>query len=227
MENLQTDRELRAEIKLYYDLYLPEDGETKPRSLLISIHGYGGNKRAMMREGRAVAPENWAVAALQGFHQHFRRQEDKTTMPKVGFSWLTNHKPEESVATHHKVVRDLINNLRAEGVADKVYLLGFSQSCALNFRFAFSYPKLVNGVIGISGGVPGDWETNEIYKTLDAPVFYLYGDTDEFYTLEQFQKNAERLKLRAANLQTKGYTAPHEITDEMRQDIKAWLNNLP
>lgn len=228
MENLQTDRELRAEIKLYYDLLLPENApenkNEKPSPLLIAVHGYAGNKRAMMREARQIAPAGFAVAALQGFHQHWREPNAaKGALPKVGFAWLTNYKSEDSITVHHRALKDLIQNLRGENIADKIYLLGFSQSCALNFRFAFSNPDLLDGVIGICGGIPGDWETNEIYQNLNAPVFYLYGTEDEFYPLAQFEKNADKLKLRADNLQTQIFDAKHEITNEMRGEIKSWL----
>ncbi len=224
---MQTDRELRAEIKLYYDLLLPEN-QTKPAPLLIAIHGYGGNKRAMMREARTLVPEHFGVAVLQGFHQHWRTLEaDQGKMPKVGFAWLTDYKAEESVAVHHRAVLDLIENLIAEGVADagQIFLLGFSQACALNFRFAFSNPDLLRGVIGISGGIPGDWETSEAYQNLTAPVLYVYGDDDEFYPLEKFNDNARRLTRRAINLQTKAYQAKHEITDQMREDVRNWLQD--
>lgn len=223
-DNLQTDRAIKAEITLYYDLWLPENYK-KPFPLLLAIHGYGANKRAMMREARAVAPEGFAIAALQGFHQHWREQAEKGAPPKIGFGWLTSYKSEESVAVHHKAVRDLITNLTSEGVADqnKIFLLGFSQACALNFRFAFSNPTLLAGVVGICGGIPGDWDESKVYQQLDAPVFYLYGTNDEFYPLEQFEKNAVKLKFRASTLRTKIYEAKHEITDEMREDIKAFL----
>lgn len=227
-ENLQTDRELKAEIKLYYDLFLPQNYAEKPFPLLIAIHGYGGNKRAMKREARAIAPENFAVASLQGFHQHWREPKEKGAMPKIGFGWLTSYKAEDSIALHHKVIDDLIENLANEGLIDsnKIFLLGFSQSCALNFRFAFSNPELLRGIIGICGAIPSDWETNEIYQPTNANVFYLYGTRDEFYPLEKFEENAEKLKMRAENLQAKVYNAAHEITDETRLDVKAWLKTF-
>ena len=224
---MQTDRELRAETKLYYDLLLPEN-QTAPAPLLIAIHGYGGNKRQMMREAQALAPEDFAVAALQGFHQHWRDTNPaQGKMPKVGFAWLTDYKSEDSVAVHHRAVRDLTQNLIAEGVADagQIFLLGFSQSCALNFRFAFTNSDLLRGVIGISGGIPGDWETSEVYRQITAPVLYIYGDDDEFYPLEKLNGNADKLAIRATNLQTKAYRGKHEITDEMRADVKKWLDS--
>lgn len=225
---MQTDCELIAQIKLYYDLQLPENA-AQPAPLLIAIHGYAGNKRAMMREAQNFAPGGFAIAALQGFHQHWRESAaEKGAMPKVGFAWLTNYKAEDSVAVHHQAVMNLIENEIASGAADKnkIFLLGFSQSCALNFRFAFANPGLLAGVIGISGGIPGDWETSEIYQTLNAPVLYVYGDTDEFYQLEKFNENAEKLKLRATNLTTKPYAAKHEISAEMRAEIKIWLEKF-
>jgi len=105
----------------------------------------------------------------------------------------------------------------------QIYLYGFSQACALNFRFAFTYPDAVRGVIGVCGGIPSDLDQNEIYKDLAGAVFYLYGDTDEFYPLEKFQSFEQKLKGRLPNFQSKHYQAKHEITDEMRDDIKTWL----
>ena len=221
-ENLQIDRELIVESKLYYDLQLAPQNRAP---LLIAVHGYAGNKRAMMREARQLAPENFAVVALQAPHQHWREPREPNKMPKVGFAWLTNYKAEDSVNVHHQAMQSLMQNLIRENIADaaQIFLLGFSQACALNFRFAFSHPDHLRGVVGISGGIPGDWETNPIYQRADQPIFYLYGDADEFYPLAQFEQNATRLKTRAQNLHTKGYTGAHEITDEMRRDVKDWL----
>jgi predicted esterase len=52
-DNAQTDRSLPAEIKLYYDL---QPSQNSPAPLLIALHGYGANKRQMMREAQQMAP---------------------------------------------------------------------------------------------------------------------------------------------------------------------------
>ena len=218
---LKTDLNLAAEIKLYYDLYVPENLE-KPAPLLLAVHGYGAHKRYMMREARLVTPENFVVASIQAPHQHYRQTDAGY---KVGFGWLTDFKSDESVALHHNFALRLIKNLAEMNLIDEkqIYLYGFSQACALNFRFAFTYPDAVRGVIGVCGGIPSDLDQNEIYKDLAAAVFYLYGDTDEFYPLEKFQSFEQKLKDRLPNFQSKHYQAKHEITDEMRDDMKTWL----
>jgi len=218
---LETDLNLTAEIKLYYDLFIPEN-LGKPAPLLLAVHGYGAHKRYMMREARLVAPDNFVVASIQAPHQHYRQID---TGFKVGFGWLTDHKSAESVALHHRFALELIENLAERNLIDekRVYLYGFSQACALNFRFAFTHPETARGVIGVCGGIPSDLETNEIYKNLAADVLYLYGDADEFYPLEKFQMFELKLNDRLPNFQAKNYQAKHEITDEMREDIRKWL----
>jgi predicted esterase len=67
---IQEDLFITAEIKVYYDLYRPDAGETD--SCLIALHGYGGSKAQMIREARGIAPSGFTVVSLQGFHQHLK-----------------------------------------------------------------------------------------------------------------------------------------------------------
>lgn len=224
-KTLQTDLHVTAEIKLYYDLHIPEDSPGH-QPLLISVHGYGAHKRYMMREARLIAPDNFVIASLQGPHQHFRPAKEGGY--RTGFGWLTDQRSEEWVALHHKFVLDVIDRLSADEVIDpeRVYLFGFSQACALNFRFAFTHPDVLAGVVGVCGGVPGDLETNPKYRAFDAKTFYLYSDDDEFYKPEQFRSFDEKLKARLPNYTSREYHAKHEITDEMREDIKNFLHGI-
>src|SRR2546422_4669797 len=217
-----SERTLTAEIKLYYDLHLPE---MMPAPLLIALHGYGANKRQMMREARQMAPANFAIASLQGFHQHIKEPKEVGGPLRFGFGWLTNFKPEDSVAVHHRALLDLISNLVHEGSANEqqIFTLGFSQTCALNFRFAFTYTDKLHGVIGICGGLPGDWETSEVYQPTEADVLYLSGTRDEFYPPSRVGDYAERLRLRARDVEMKSYDAGHEFVAPMRDDVRAWL----
>jgi phospholipase/carboxylesterase len=196
-----------------------------PAPLLIALHGYGANKRQMMREAQRMAPEGFAIASLQGFHQHIREPREAGGPLRFGFGWLTNFRPEESVAVHHQALKDLLSELVQEGVADstQIFLLGFSQSCALNYRFAFTYPERLKGVIGICGGIPGDWQTNQGYHGSELKVFHLAGTRDEFYTPERVGDYKTQLETRARNVTFKTYDAAHEIVPEMREDIRQWL----
>jgi len=104
-----------------------------------------------------------------------------------------------------------------------VFLLGFSQSCALNYRFAFTHPEHLRGVVGICGGIPGDWETSSVYREAPIEVFHLAGTEDEFYPPSRVADYGKQLGTRARSVASKSYHAAHEIVAEMRSDVKQWL----
>lgn len=213
---------LSAQVNLYYDL---RQAEQPSAPLLIALHGYGANKKQMMREAQQMAPEGFAIVSLQGFHQHLKEPKEPGGPLRFGFGWLSNFHPEDSVQIHHQALLDLIQKLSDDKTVDpkRVFLLGFSQTCALNYRFAFTHPETLRGVIGICGGLPGDWETSENYKPTTAAVFHLAGEKDEFYPPARVSDYEARLKLRSQNVQFKSYDAAHEIVPAMRYDVRAWL----
>ncbi|HEY0376255.1 MAG TPA: dienelactone hydrolase family protein [Pyrinomonadaceae bacterium] len=216
------EHSLAAEVKLYYDL--AQTAET-PSPLLIALHGYGASKRQMMREARLMAPDDFAVASLQGFHQHIREPKEEGGPLRYGFGWVTSFRPEDSIRLHHRALLDLITSLVDERIADRnrIFLLGFSQSCALNYRFAFTHAETLRGVVGICGGLPGDWGESKLYKQTGASVLHLTGGRDEFYPPPRVRDYAEQLGQRARDAEVKSYDAGHEITQPMREDVRAWL----
>ncbi|MDQ1560425.1 MAG: phospholipase/carboxylesterase [Pyrinomonadaceae bacterium] len=225
MPTPETDeRTLDARVKLYYDLRRAGDA---PSPLLIALHGYASNKSWMMREARHIAPEGVAVAALQGVHQHLKEPKEKGGELRYGFGWLTNFHAEDSVAVHHRALLDLIDELAGEGVADPshVFLLGFSQTCALNYRFAFTHADRLRGVVGICGGMPGDWETGAQYQNTEAAVLHLAGARDEHYPPARVADYAAQLSRRARDVEFRSYDAAHELTPAMREDVRAWLES--
>lgn len=216
------ERTLNARTKLYYDLHAAEQPSAP---LLIALHGYGANKKQMMREAQQMAPDGFALVSLQGFHQHLKEPKEPGGPLRFGFGWLSNFHPEDSVDVHHQALLDLIETLTDDKTIDpkRVFLLGFSQTCALNYRFAFSHPESLRGVIGICGGLPGDWETSETYKPTRAAVLHLAGEKDEYYPPARVSDYEARLKLRSQKVQFKSYDAAHEIVPAMRDDVRAWL----
>jgi phospholipase/carboxylesterase len=225
ISTMSEDQTIKAEIKLYYDLHVPDT--VGPHALLIALHGYGASKRQMMREARSLAPPGFAIASLQGFHQHIREPKEEGGPLRFGFGWVTNFHPEEAVALHHGALLDLMQRLTHDGVADagRIFLLGFSQSCALNYRFAFTHTDRLRGVIGICGGIPGDWETSGRYKQTEASVLHLCGERDEFYPPERVRSYGASLRERARTVEVRSYDAGHEIVPQMREDARSWLES--
>ena len=217
------EKTLKHEISVHYDLYFPDSTEKLP--LLIAMHGYGGDKASMMRLARRINETDFAIAALQGPHQHLIYPTAENPRLGFGFGWLTNFHPEESVALHHDAVREIIHSAAATRRIDqrRVFLLGFSQACGINFRFAFTNADLIAGVVAICGGIPGDWDTDGKYSGAGIDVLYIGGERDEFYTPARIEGFAEALRSRARSVDLHVMNSGHEIPREAYPIIDAWL----
>jgi len=220
------ERRVVQSFPLYYDLYVPEDD--KPNPLIIALHGYGGDKGSMMRLMRRILKDgecDYAIACPQGPHQHLVMPTEESPNLGYGFGWLSNFKPEESVAMHHQLIREIIDTLTSAGEVDasRVFLLGFSQASGANFRFAFTHGDLVRGVVAICGGIPGDWENEEKYQSDVVDVLYIAAERDEYYTPDRMRRNAEALRSRAKSVELRFFDAGHEVPRESYAVIEEWL----
>src|SRR5258708_36672429 len=67
------ERSLPAKINLHFDLHTPSK---EPGPLLIALHGYGSNKRPMMRDARSMVPVSFSVALVPGPYQHIKNPKE-------------------------------------------------------------------------------------------------------------------------------------------------------
>src|SRR5881396_1823859 len=137
------ERTTQHRTNLYYDLYVPDGDVPGPRPLLIAFHGYEGNKESMLALAQKINSREFIIASVQGPNAFFVRSESERNKPRIGFGWMMQYKAEET-AVEHTIDRRAI------------FLIAFSQSVSLNYRFAFTNPGVIRGVIAVCGGIPGD-----------------------------------------------------------------------
>jgi phospholipase/carboxylesterase len=218
------ERRFVQELARYYDLYVPEgDG---PFPLVVAMHGYGGDKASMMRLARRIAgDEAFAIASLQGPFQHVVAPEDRTQPLKYGFGWVTNFKPDESIAMHADAVRLLLDDVGSEARVDasRAFFMGFSQAVGVLLRFAFTHPALVRGAVAMCGGIPGDWNEEGKYREGDFDVLFVAGARDEFYDADRSRASAHALERRARAVEYRLFDAGHEVPREAYPVIAEWL----
>jgi phospholipase/carboxylesterase len=218
------ERQVQGVAWTYYDLFVPRPGPAAP--LVVALHGYGGEKSGMMRLARRLTGDRCAVISLQGPHEHLIRPENPSEPLGFGFGWLTNFKPERSIERHHRAILEVLGAITREGGVDpdRIFLLGFSQSVALNFRFAFTNPERVRGIVGICGGIPGDWRTEGKYRKGDFDVLLVSGERDEFYPPDRVRANAEALRSKARSVDVEIVAGGHEISPEASRAAERWLS---
>lgn len=221
------EKTFQQQIEIYYSLHVPPGFSRRRRwPLLIAMHGYEGNKDSMLRLASKIAGESFVIASLQGPHQFLvRKQINGQPEVRVGFGWLTRYKPEDSIALHHRNVQHIINEVARDCSIDrkKIFLLGFSQPVSLNYRFVFTYPDVIRGVVAICGGIPGDFETRDYHRT-KTDILHIAADADEFYDLDRVKTFEPALRRRANEVELRIYKGGHTVPIPSVKYIARWLS---
>ncbi|MBI4573250.1 MAG: hypothetical protein HY713_08195 [candidate division NC10 bacterium] len=219
------EKELVIPATCFYDVRLPDT--PSPRRgypFLVALHGYGGTKESMLALAGRICGDRFAIASLQGPHQHIQRRRG-SPQSRIGFGWGTMHNPAENQALHHEFIRGVIRDVCAAHPIDRkrIFLLGFSQSVALNYRFAFSHPNAIRGLTGVCGGIPGDWEGSSKYCRSATDIFHISGTKDPFYPLERVRAFKAALETRASSVEHLQVPTRHIFSRRCIPIIRRWL----
>jgi phospholipase/carboxylesterase len=223
------EKTFRSSIERYYELELPAGHEKRKKwPLLLALHGYEGDKDSMMRVANYVADGKMVVISLQGPFQFFRRLSTNPQELKVVFGWGTTYKMEDSIELHHRdlaaIVAIAVRKYRAD--PKRIFLMGFSQACAANYRYIFTHPEAIRGAVAICGGVPGDWDTNRRYQRASTSVLHIAARKDEWYSREKNLEIRKKLGERVANLDFRFYASTHKVPRRSLPQIRRWIQHL-
>ena len=221
---MHIEKSTRQEINLYYDLYVPDEKEGKRRPLLIGLHGYEGNKESMMALARKINSRDYILASLQAPNSFFVREGNDPANARIGFGWMMQYKAQETIDLHHRTLTSLIEDAVANHSADakSIFLLAFSQSVSLNYRFTFTHPGAVRGVIAVCGGIPGDWNEDK-YQKSDTDVLIIAGEADEFYPPARTRAFKDALARRARAVEYMSFPVGHLFPRESLPVINDWI----
>ena len=212
------DRSFSARLDCHYLLLAP-DAVTAQTPLVLALHGFGATPEAMLPLTRRLFDEPPVLACLQGPNQFFLDPKARS----VGYGWITNRRPAQSIRLHHDMVRHTLDELGGEfGIPPERRLLaGFSQPVALNYRFAGTCPHAIGGVIAICGGLPGDWDTAAY--DLRVPVLHIARRDDDFYPPQATERYPERLRQRAADVVFHLIEGGHQMPSEGSRIVAPWV----
>jgi phospholipase/carboxylesterase len=215
-----TEKATEQRIKLYYDLYVPDEvGPSMP--LLIALHGYEGNKESMMAVARQINSRDFIIASVQGPNAFFVGGGQQ---PRIGFGWMMRYKPEETIRLHKEALLSVVESTSKELPIDRhaIFLMGFSQTVSLNYRFAFSNPGLIRGLVAVCGGLPGDWEEDK-YQRSDTDVLIIAGQHDEYYPPERTATFRDAVARRARSVEYHLLPVGHVFPRQAFPLINEWL----
>jgi phospholipase/carboxylesterase len=217
-----TERTFSARLGCRYLLHLPEKVDTQT-VLVAALHGFSGNAEDMLGLTLRMAGPRHAIAAIEGPYGFFVSSEAN----RVGYGWITNRRAAESIRLHHEMVLHVLDEAGRECniPVERRVLLGFSQPVSLNYRFAAAHPDSVRGVVGICGGLPGDWDDQHPGR-IGASVLHIARSQDEFYPAERTEQYAPRLRLRCDDVEFRLLDGTHRFPSRSGPVWDKWLNRI-
>jgi predicted esterase len=216
------ERSFPARLDAHYLLRVPEAVDART-PLLVTLHGFGENPETMLQLTEKMFDQRPVIAALQGPNQFFLGADTS----KVGYGWITSRQPADSIRLHRDMVLHVLEEVGREFAIppERRLLVGFSQAVALNYRFAATCPNAVRGVVGVCGGVPGDWE-NPSYHPVNAALLHIAGREDAFYAPGVTGHYLERLRLRAADVEFHMLDGGHRMPSAGSLIVGRWLQRV-
>jgi predicted esterase len=216
------DRRFSARLDCHYLLLAPF-AVNASTPLVVTLHGFAASAEAMLPLTAQLFETQPVIVSLQGPNQFFLGAGNR----EVGYGWITNRRPAESIRLHQEMVRYAAEEAGREfGIPrERCFLCGFSQSVGLNYRFASAHPDVFRGLIAICGGLPGDWDHGP-YEQVTAAVLHIARRADKFYPPEVTCGYAERLRRRATDVEFHLLEGGHRMPSEGRKIVGPWLRRL-
>jgi phospholipase/carboxylesterase len=109
--------------------------------------------------------------------------------------------------------------------SDRRLLAGFSQSVALNYRFAATCPDAIRGLISVCGGLPSGWD-DLTHQPIGASILHIAARQDEYYPPSVTESYPENLRRHAANVEFHLIDGGHRMPRNGRAIVTPWLRHI-
>ena len=195
------------------------------KHIWIVLHGYGQLADFFIRSFLPITNEETLIIAPEG-HSRFYLGENK--WKRVGASWMTR---EERVSEMEDQISMLdqvweIIGEKKLSLDAKVTLLGFSQGSATAWRWLFKGKIEVDNLIMWAGSGPEDFSPETLDKLSKTKVWAIFGNKDEYISLEEGKMVVEALKIHIPDIQHFIFPDSHRINTEALLRIAKEIKNF-
>jgi phospholipase/carboxylesterase len=107
----------------------------------------------------------------------------------------------------------------------RVYLMGFSQGAMMSLSLMLSQPRMVAGVVAMSGRLPSELlaEMRDTEAFAGLPVLVTHGTFDQVLPVENGRAIRDALSKLPVALTYREYPMAHEVSQESLRDVAEWL----
>jgi phospholipase/carboxylesterase len=182
-----------------------------PTLLVIMLHGWSGDERAMWVFENVLPPSSMAVS-IRGIFP----------VKNGGYQWTDESPSIDLDTTKFDDASTFLRTVRDDLVAElkdsiKVVLMGFSQGAALAFASAVDLKP--EGIVAIAGFLPD----GDIKHLSSVPIFWGHGIRDDHVPISRAREDVARLRKAGAKVAFCEVDVGHKLGVECAQGLEQWL----
>lgn len=181
--------------------------------LIILLHGWGGDERAMWVFENVLPPSSMAVSIrglfpIEDGGYQWTREPPSTELDMTKY---------ENASTYLRTVRDDLAAPPKDST--KVVFMGFSQGAALAFASTGMGYLKPDGIVTIAGFLP---EGNTEHFS-SVPIYWGHGIRDDRVPISRARGDVEKLQEAGADVSFCEVDVGHKLGVECAQGLERWL----
>jgi phospholipase/carboxylesterase len=213
-----------------YRLRLPRAHQPdKPTSLVIALHGNGGNPDTFHTLAPLFDEQDLILVMPQGAYTH--PQDGMLPMYQYTFGLPSQDRNLWKKADLATVayIAELARELRRLHAIDKIYILGFSEGGVFAYQTAILHPDLFSGIIVFGASLP---RTDQPWSILNpqgiqnaaaVKVFIGHGEDDPAVSVDEARKAYKILSEAGFKVRIGTLPGGHGIPPQLLKEALAWM----
>ena len=215
-----------------YDHPIVIEPKTPATHSLIVLHGLGADGHDFLSLSTELGLPNTLSMRFIFPHAPIRPITLNNGYPMRGWYDITSltaegREDKEGLLDSVHYINALIEQQIAAGLpSHRIFLMGFSQGCALSLTAGLRHTQPLAGIIALSGYLPLAQETLAIATNKNLPIFMAHGTEDNVVAYPYGK--ASYMTLRQAGYQPSWheYAMPHTVCEEEIRDISQWIQTI-
>lgn len=202
----------------------------KPFSVVIALHGNGGNPLTFQNLAELFDDENMILVMPQGAYTH--PQDGMLTMSQYTFGLPSRDRSiwQKADQVTSEYIAELSRELRLRYAIDKIYLLGFSEGGVFAYQTALIYPDLFAAIIVFGAPIP---EMNQPWSLLNlekvklastVKVFIGHGEDDPAVSVDEARKAYKILNDNGFTVRIRTVPGGHGIPPQLLREALNWTH---
>lgn len=204
-----------------YLKYLPET-PTSPITLVM-LHGVGSDEKDLFALHKHFS--DYRVFSLRA----------PIELPAHGFAWyhidFSTGRPTytyDDIVASGRYIQEFLQYLSVTYNIDRenIVLFGFSQWAIMSYYTLLTFPRSIQGIIGLSGRLLQELEAASLEQIQNKKIFLGHGAFDGVIKVQEAEKLQKFFENSHLSLTYKIYSMPHSVSPEEIQDIQSWLKDF-